>query len=90
VAPEEGGPTRPIPSGYRPNWQLGEQRPPGSAEFHGAQIVALSTDPLPPGGESDAEIEPLFPESWPNAPDGTEIGAYEGFKRIATGVVIRR
>jgi hypothetical protein len=87
---DEGGRKFPISTGYRATWDNGDRLADGATHFHDAPIVALSVNPLPLGGEAEAEIQPLAPDLWPDLAPGAELHAYEGPRRVATAVFVRR
>jgi hypothetical protein len=79
-----------VEAGYRPNWDLGDRLPDGDILFYGAQIGSLSVSSLAPGSQAEAELQPLFPEGWPELAPGTTLDVYEGRWRVGTAVYLSR
>jgi hypothetical protein len=57
--------------------------------FVEATIVFVDGGRIQPGEVGLVEIEPLSPTLWADVKPGQSIGAYEGRRRVATGVVAR-
>jgi hypothetical protein len=60
----------------------------GSTHLHDAPLIMLTTNPLQPGGASDAEIEPALPESWGHVAAGAQLTMQEGSRVVGTAIVV--
>jgi elongation factor Tu len=83
---EEGGRHTPIFNHYRPQWNI--VRDDGTWGHHDAMFQRLAKDPLYPGEETEAEIEPFYPLFWTAVRPGMTIGAFEGGRQVGEAEVL--
>lgn len=84
---EQGGRRRPIVSGYRPDWDLGNTWL-GEPTINGGQVLLLGVDELRPGDACEVRIEPLAPEFWCAVRVGSVIATREGSRVVGHATVL--
>jgi hypothetical protein len=73
LATKDGGPTAPIRSGAMIDWDMGDRLPNGLVHTHPGSLVRVQREPLSPGEECEAEIEPLISELWDGVKPGDNL-----------------
>jgi hypothetical protein len=84
----EGGRSGPIQSEYRPDWDLSGRGPDGQILYHMGRLLRLPTEPLVPGAECDADLEPFRSEDWTHVVVGDRLNFFEGARLVGYARVI--
>ncbi|HEY4179503.1 MAG TPA: DUF5063 domain-containing protein [Kofleriaceae bacterium] len=87
LAAGEGGRSKPIFSGYRPDWDLGNSWL-GQPTINGGQVFLEDRDELAPGAEGLARIEPIASELWGRVRVGSVIAMREGKPVVGYAAVL--
>ncbi|MCP5068646.1 MAG: hypothetical protein GY946_18950 [bacterium] len=90
IPTEEGGRSRPIPTGFRTAWDIGNAHA-GRRGFNDARLVwENGAEFIELGTTAVARIYPLVEHYWQQVETGMRIYAYEGSRCIAEAVVTGR
>ena len=84
----EGGRELPIWSGYRPDWDMGDRLEDGGIDYRMAFIAYLAKEPLSPGDQSEAEIEPYRTDAWGAVRPGDQLTCFEGHQAVGRATVL--
>ena len=87
TTPDEGGNDRPVISGYRPDWNLGQHEA-FSPTLGGGAVRLLSAESIAPGESAEIEIVPWFVEGWWNVRVGTVLPMHEGARVLGHATVL--
>jgi hypothetical protein len=79
----EGRRKLPIWSGYRPDSDIGDRLADGEIHYRMGRIAHLANQPLSPGDESEAAIDPYRADGWSAIRPGAQLSCYEGHGRLA-------
>lgn len=86
VPAQDGGRTRPIATGYRPNWGFGE-RDGDVPQFWMGQVYLTDREWLQPGDEADVRVC-VVGERWQRARVGDVIDVCEGPRLVGRATLI--
>jgi hypothetical protein len=87
LSTDKSGRTRPIRTGYMPNWWLPRD---GDRELASAAIELVGMDEVSPGATGPVRIFPFAPELWRDVQAGMAIEMTEGPRRtMGTATVTR-
>jgi len=87
LAADEGGRSKPVFSGYRPDWDLGNTWL-GEPTINGASVFLEDREELALGAEGPARIEPFASEFWGRVRPGSVIAMQEGKRVVGYATVL--
>ncbi|MGQ0744346.1 MAG: hypothetical protein ACT4OS_08450 [Acidimicrobiales bacterium] len=85
---DDGGRSRPIASGYRPNCWLGGFTADGERAYYDAVVYLESADALEPGLSALIRLQPAFPDLWNDVTRGSVIDVCEGSRIVGEATVV--
>lgn len=84
---DEGGRHKPIASGFRSSWDIGQRTPEGEPTLNDAPLVLEDRESLAPGEQATIRLYPIFEEYWSEVRLGQTVALCEGRRVIGTAII---